>query len=181
MLATPARLRISRQSAHDSSRTPVEPQPGPSRTIDDAGLESQEDEVSEQEPISESHLNRTDTPAARLRAVLGKLNDSTNKPAIPTPQTPSELDSDFDPPANFTASFAQKSLMSVFSHARREPGDTPQKSRSVRRRNSVGESQTLTSPRAQRVQQERAANMGHRKSLSDEEVENCCVNLPVTC
>lgn len=166
------RLRVLRQSysTNDTLRMSIETQAGPSRLPVDS------ETVEEQEQSTPSHPDTKETPAARLRAVLGKLHDNSPKDQpISQPETPSEFDSDFDPPAKLTASatsFAQKSLMDVFSYARREPGDTPQKGKSVRRRNSVGESHAFASPRAQRIQQERQENKGNRKSLSDEELEN---------
>ncbi|KAJ7594745.1 hypothetical protein C8J56DRAFT_750849, partial [Mycena floridula] len=116
-----------------------------------------------------------ETPAARLRAVLDKCNDkaqtTTTIPA--SPATPSELDSDFEAPTYTAAtpSMAQKSLMDVFSRAYRDPGDTPQKSKPRRRRNSADISDIDAVPRAERIQLERDSYKGKRKSLSDDEVE----------
>jgi serine/arginine repetitive matrix protein 2 len=110
-----------------------------------------------------------DTPAARLRALLSRVpNDSSSKASEKAPALPSDIDSDFDPPrfSPTTPSVARESLKDLFSHALRDPGDTPKKGR--RRRNSIDVSEVEASPR---IQRERAKYRSKRRSLSDEEAD----------
>ncbi|KZT67201.1 hypothetical protein DAEQUDRAFT_408299 [Daedalea quercina L-15889] len=121
-----------------------------------------------------------DTPAARLRMVLSRVPNNKSPPRastsrLPEPRTPSEPDSDLDPPYSITAtpSIAKESLREIFSHALRRSEATPQKQKGRARRNSVGPaSEVDPSPRIERVQHERAGNKGKRKSMSDEEAEH---------
>jgi hypothetical protein len=113
----------------------------------------------------------TDTPAARLRALLSRVpNSPSNSGGFTHARVASsEPDSDFDPPrasSTNTPSIARESLKDLFSRALRDPGDTPQKNR--RRRNSIDVSEVESSPR---VERERAKNKGKRRSLSDEEAD----------
>ncbi|KAK0195210.1 hypothetical protein F5146DRAFT_1024624 [Armillaria mellea] len=112
------------------------------------------------------------TAADRLRAVMARLPPSPPSDATPTPPSPSERESDFDQPhfGSSTASVAQESIRSIFSRARRDPGDTPQKDNRPRR-NSFDVSDAEAKPRAQKVKQEKAGNIGRRQSMSDEEIE----------
>ncbi|KAG6811990.1 hypothetical protein H0H92_004955 [Tricholoma furcatifolium] len=110
-----------------------------------------------------------ETPADRLRALLAM----TPKPASMSQLPPSTYDnaSDFDPPnalSESTISSARDSLKDLFSRARRDPGNTPQKEAVRRRRNSIDISEVEASPR---VEQQRAQNKSNRKTLSDEEVD----------
>ncbi|PBK73703.1 hypothetical protein ARMSODRAFT_986651 [Armillaria solidipes] len=113
------------------------------------------------------------TAADRLRAVMARLPSSSPSDATPTPPSPSERESDFDQPhfGSSTASIAQESIRSIFSRARRDPGDTPQKDNRPRR-NSFDVTEVEAKPRAQKVKQERAGNIGRRQSMSDEEIES---------
>ncbi|KAF9819163.1 hypothetical protein IEO21_02334 [Rhodonia placenta] len=120
-----------------------------------------------------------DTPAARLRALLARVPNS-NSSATPRAsnervsgyQTPSEADSDLDPPYSTlaTPSIARESLRELFSHVLRDPGSTPRKGRL--RRNSIGGNEVDPSPRVARIEEERAQNKGKRRSMSDEEAEH---------
>ncbi|KAI9509430.1 hypothetical protein F5148DRAFT_962060, partial [Russula earlei] len=124
-----------------------------------------------------------DTPAARLRALLAQVPNTSSSAASsssaaaasrtqllhePSPSLPSDRESDFDsvPRWNHLSSTgsARDSLRSLFTHALRDPGDTPR--RHVRR-NSIDSSEAEDSPRNDRVTQERARNRGKRTSLSD--------------
>ncbi|KAF8170234.1 hypothetical protein K438DRAFT_1502392, partial [Mycena galopus ATCC 62051] len=99
--------------------------------------------------------------AARLRALLHRMPATQSKTQA-RPASPSEVESDFDPPRfSPPPSEARKSLKDVFSHAIREPGDTPVKGRN--RRNSTSE--------VDEIPRENAKNKGKRKSLSDEELD----------
>ncbi len=113
------------------------------------------------------------TSSVRLRAVLARLPPPPPSDATPTPPSPSERESDFDQPhfGSSTASIAQESIRSIFSRARRDPGDTPQKDNRPRR-NSFDVTEVEAKPRAQKVKQERAGNIGRRQSISDEEIES---------
>ena len=121
-----------------------------------------------------------DTPAARLRMVLARVPNNRSPPRastsrLPQPTTPSEPDSDLDPPYSITAtpSIAKESLREIFSHALRGSETTPQKPKRRVRRNSVGSaSEVDPSPRVEHVQQERTRNKGKRRSMSDEEAEH---------
>ncbi|KAG1751617.1 uncharacterized protein EDB91DRAFT_1106339 [Suillus paluster] len=112
----------------------------------------------------------SDTPAARLRALLARTSDSPTGRSPPTRlfTHTSEADtgsvsSRFTPA---TPSVTRDSLKDLFSHARREPGDTPQRSR--HRRNSFDTSEMDITPV---VDREREQHKGKRKSLSDDEVD----------
>jgi hypothetical protein len=56
----------------------------------------------------------------------------------------------------------------LFTHALRDPGDTPRKDV---RRNSIDLSEVEDTPRSGRVMEERARNKGKRMSFSDEELD----------
>ncbi|KAH9176532.1 hypothetical protein EDB89DRAFT_1837333, partial [Lactarius sanguifluus] len=118
-----------------------------------------------------------DTPAARLRALLAQVPNTSSASRTqllhePPPPLPSDRDSDFDPPPKWanssTTSSARENLRSLFTHALRDPGDTPCKDA---RRNSIDLSEVEDSPRIDRVIQERSRNKGKRTSFSDEELE----------
>lgn len=112
-----------------------------------------------------------ETPAARLRKLIHKFPSDPEEPSRSAyaPPSPSERESDYERPnlASSTTSSYRGSLKSLISHAKRPPGDTPQK----KRRNSIDISEVESSPRVQKVKQERAGARGKRKSHSDEEVE----------
>lgn len=120
-----------------------------------------------------------DTPAQRLRAIMSRMAPDTSTRADAPPASPSDRDSDFDPPnlASSTASSYKGSLKGLISRALRPPGDTPQKNNGRRRRNSIDTSEVESSPRVQKVRQERDGVKGKRKSHSDEEVDGS--TLPV--
>jgi serine/arginine repetitive matrix protein 2 len=98
----------------------------------------------------------------------------------PPPLFPSDRDSDFDPPpkwVNFlTTSSARENLKSLFTHALREPGDTPRKDA---RRNSIDSSEVEDSLQIDCVIQERLRDKGKRMSFSDEELESSFVTAIV--
>ncbi|EGN99975.1 hypothetical protein SERLA73DRAFT_88787, partial [Serpula lacrymans var. lacrymans S7.3] len=111
----------------------------------------------------------TDTTASRLRAVLALTHSSPPaQTSLHGRATPSDIDSDIDTPHfdSKTSSIATESIRDLFSHALREPGGTPLKSRP--RRNSVDVSDVETNAT---LKKERASNKGNRLSLSDEEVD----------
>ncbi|THH30418.1 hypothetical protein EUX98_g3786 [Antrodiella citrinella] len=121
-------------------------------------------------PITQTTPSLTaDTPAARLRALLARVPNNTPPASSRTfrPRSPSDLESDFDPvdTGSNTPSIARESLKELFSHALRDPGNTPQKGR--KRRNSIDASPGID----QTVQRERVYNRGKRASMSDEEAE----------
>lgn len=181
------RLRLSRQSQKYDDGLDDTPQAGPSRLSPDghynaADTSNHDNDGADDaqstpkipilksmspEPTSaQNAIPPTDTPAARLRALLSRVPNSPPRvsPYVHSP----EPDSDFDPPRSSptnTPSIVRDSLKDLFSHALRDPGDTPQKNR---RRNTIDVSDTESSPR---VEQERAKNKGKRRSLSDEEAD----------
>ncbi|KAG1870100.1 hypothetical protein DFJ58DRAFT_653199 [Suillus subalutaceus] len=121
---------------------------------------------------STSSVAPSETPAARLRALLARSLDSPNGKSPPTRPSAQLSDSEdgagsvlsrFTPA---TPSVTRDSLKDLFSRARREPGDTPQKSRP--RRNSFDTSEMDITPV---VDREREQHKGKRKSLSDDEVD----------
>jgi hypothetical protein len=116
-------------------------------------------------------LAAAETPAARLRALLSRVPTSSTPP-MPHPVSPSEVESDFDPPNETlpnTPSMARESLKDIFSRALREPGNTPQKEKAHRRRNSIDLSEVDSTPR---LQPENSRNKGKRRSLSEDEVDS---------
>lgn len=183
------RLRLSRHSSprmkQDNSATPIA---GPSRLHSDDFLNvpsNGDDDDSQSTPRlstlaklaseknSPINLNSpglpADTPAARLRALLARVPNNTPPASSRSyrPPSPSDLESDFESvgPSPEAPSIARESLKELFSHALRDPGDTPLKGR--KRRNSVD-----ASPNVDRtVERERAYNRGKRASMSDEEAE----------
>ncbi|KAJ7078883.1 hypothetical protein B0H15DRAFT_527939 [Mycena belliarum] len=169
------RLRLSRQPlsvAADRLALHEESHAGPSRPRDSpaGGLNGDAVEDEDRLPTPKGHPNSNTSPpaeaAARLRALLTRFPNETRTP-VARPVSPSEVDSDFDPPrfSPATPSIYKESLKDVFSRALRDPGDTPIKNRP--RRNSIDTSEVEASPRVR----ERAKNKGKRKSLSDEEVD----------
>jgi serine/arginine repetitive matrix protein 2 len=175
------RLRITRHSQlsldDDFSRTPTA---GPSR-LSPLHADNEDTEDTPRLPVSSSlpsiYAAVEDTPAARLRALLAQVPNTSSASRTqllhePPPPLPSDRDSDFDPPPKWanssTTSCARENLRSLFTHALREPGDTPRKDT---RRNSIDSSEVEDSPRIDRVMQERSRNKGKRTSFSDEELE----------
>ncbi|KAH8108092.1 hypothetical protein BXZ70DRAFT_35830 [Cristinia sonorae] len=181
------RLRLTRhhpRMKQDTSSTPI---PGPSRlyTDDFLAVPDDDNDDSQSTPRLSNHaklaseknspIHQTappltaDTPAARLRALLARVPNNTPPASSRTyrPPSPSDLESDFEPveSSSNTPSIARESLKELFSHALRDPGDTPQKGR--RRRNSVDASPVVDKT----VERERAYNRGKRQSMSDEEAE----------
>ncbi|KAG7446471.1 uncharacterized protein BT62DRAFT_1005767 [Guyanagaster necrorhizus] len=172
------RLRVSRTPRSN----PDGPQSGPSHLSDPVASNSVELNIDDEPSrnvlssfsiIEPSATFLEDTPAARLRAVMARLPpSSTNSTALPTPSSPSERESDFDQPhfASSITSTAQESIKSIFSRARRDPGDTPRKDNRPRR-NSFDVTEVQASPMARKAKQERARIISKRQSMSDEEIE----------
>ena len=182
------RLRLNRHSPRMKPNGDATPIAGPSRIPHDDFLNVPDDDEDSQSTPRISNLTKlaseknspvnpnspalpADTPAARLRALLARVPNNNTPPASRTyrPPSPSDLESDFEPvsasPGSDAPSIARESLKELFSHALREPGDTPLKGR--RRRNSID-----ASPVADKtVREERAYNRGKRASMSDEEAE----------
>jgi serine/arginine repetitive matrix protein 2 len=175
------RLRVTRHSHHSPlddhlSRTPIA---GPSR-LHAQNDDSEDTEATPRVPVI-STLPSTfavteDTPAARLRALLAQVPNTTSVSRTqllhePPPSLPSDRESDFEPPprwANASSSSVRESVRSLFVHALRDPGDTPRKGA---RRNSIDSSGVEDSPRIDWVMQERSRNKGKRTSFSDEELD----------
>ncbi|KAH9180315.1 hypothetical protein EDB89DRAFT_2119248 [Lactarius sanguifluus] len=168
---TVPRLRITRHSLDDDlSRTPTA---GPSRHA----LHGDNEDTDSTPRLPSIYAVEEDTPAARLRALLAKVPNTPSASRTqllhePPPPLPSDRDSDFDPPPKWanssTTSSARENLKSLFTHALRDPGDTPCKDA---RRNSIDSSEVEDSPRIDRVIQERSTNKGKRTSFSDKESE----------
>jgi serine/arginine repetitive matrix protein 2 len=177
------RLRITRHSQlspleDDLSRTPTA---GPSRlhVLQD---ESEDTDATPRLTVSSSlpsvYAVTEDTPAARLRALLAQVPNTSSASRTqllhePPPSLPSDRESDFEPPPRWAnsstnSSSARENLRSLFTHALRDPGDTPRKDA---RRNSIDLSEVEDTPRSGRVMEERARNKGKRMSFSDEELD----------
>lgn len=187
------RLRLFRRSPSPHDASEATPQPGPSsaRSLFSA-IHDEEDEFPtprmQPKPIASLNTNPTpkpfpgptsatsaptETPAARLRALLAREPRSPRSAAsVPPPEPPSEADSVAEP-ARFgsstssVSSVTRGSLKDIFSRALREPGDTPQKGRP--RRNSFDGSSMEITPV---VDRNRGQRKPARRSLSDEEAEN---------
>ncbi|KAJ7251800.1 hypothetical protein B0H12DRAFT_1118928 [Mycena haematopus] len=165
----PPRLRVSRQplaAVADRPQSPEEQNAGPSRLVgvELSGSAGRDDDP---EPTPKPHPNSNPVPpleaAGRLRALLDLMPKNQSKTQA-RPASPSEVESDFDPPRfSPPPSEARKSLKDVFSHAIREPGDTPVKA-GRNRRNSTSE--------VDEIPRDNAKNKGKRKSLSDEDKPN---------
>jgi len=127
---------------------------------------------------STSSATPSDTPAARLRALLARSSDSPNGKYSHTRSFAPPVEAGTGiVPSRFTPAtpiIIRDSLKDLFSHARREPGDTPQKSRP--RRSSFDSSEMDITPV---VSREREQHKGKRKSLSDDEVDKPSAPFPL--
>lgn len=181
--ATPIpRLRISRNSipnVYNSLSTTAGSTAGPSR-LPDISIETDDDD---QQQDNDHHNAQNATPkllfsstrgsgsmgdksiADRLREIIQAEHTPSQSKPEPPPATTSEHESDFETP-RFSAStrgMAHASLKSIFSHAIREPGNTPKKGKA--RRNSLESSEAENIPRVSKQEKLRS----QRKSVSDEE------------
>ncbi|KAG5725898.1 hypothetical protein E4T56_gene5117 [Termitomyces sp. T112] len=180
MLSIP-RLRISRNahayerplpsSARDHFPEPVDTL-ADAPTEDSEGNDRDDDQESTPRMSSTALLDTTETPAARLRALLARSPASSKSTPMPLPPSrSSDIESDLEPlDASYesTPSAARESLKDIFSRAMRDPGNTPQKEKINPRRNSINTSEVDASPR---MKHQRFFNKGKRKSLSDEETD----------
>lgn len=161
------RLRLSRQplaAVADRSIPQEDNNAGPSRSRDQSVGEPNDAEATDDDPLPtpkvQPNSNGSGDATLRLRALLRAMPNESQSQARPA--TPSEVESDFDPPRfSPPPTEAKKSLKDVFSYALRDPGDTPVKSRRVRR-NSTSE--------VEEIPREGVKGKG-RKSLSDEELD----------
>ena len=180
------RLRMTRMSPHYDRNSQINSTfhtGGPSRLTEfsqliDVGLNDMDlpdpSDYSDHSKISKpsTATTRSEKPAAVLRALLSRLpadQQSLTLPQSPPQQYPSERESDYDisEPANATPSMAQENLKDIFFKARRDPGNTPQKTSA--RRNSVGTSDVDASfP----IEEEKIDIKGKRRSVSDDETED---------
>ncbi|ESK84311.1 hypothetical protein Moror_10226 [Moniliophthora roreri MCA 2997] len=191
------RLRVSRQnlnSFHESSTIA-----GPSRLPNTPHVYDVDDDRENEEDTPKLPISSTlpksadpnadypeDTPAARLRALLSLVpnTNDTVKAARTARLPPQELstattidfigsDSDIPQYGSTQPSIARESLRDLFSHALREPGDTPRKDvkGKAKRRNSIDASEVEASPRVEKVWKDRSDNKGKRRSLSDDELD----------
>ncbi|KAI0717281.1 hypothetical protein C8T65DRAFT_572149 [Cerioporus squamosus] len=181
-LAIP-RLRLPRYSPQQQALSPIA---GPSHHPDYLHADEDDEDAESTPRMSTSAIPDKSSPrspatpglpsepTARLRALLARVPHSPNgatphaRPPLILPSS-SEPDSDFEPPHSTTtvSSFARESLKELFSHALREPGNTPRKNGRPRR-NSIDTSEVEASPR---VEEERARYKGKRRTLSDEEAD----------
>jgi hypothetical protein len=166
------RLRLSRNGIpYDTAD--AGPSVHPFSTMSAVELSDDDQQLTPRLTPAATILAGADTPAARLRALLSRVPTSSKSPAMPHPRSsPSEIESDFDPPTEIpsnTPSIARESLKDLFSRALREPGNTPQKDKTRWRRNSIDLSEVDATPR---LQLENGRNKGKRRSLSDEEVDS---------
>ncbi|KAJ4468291.1 hypothetical protein J3R30DRAFT_3386051 [Lentinula aciculospora] len=203
VIPTIPRLRVNRQAQstiYDYSGSVDISEAGPSRlqtstNLLDASIHAENADDDEQEqdtpklplisalPMEPLSTYPEDTPAARLKAVLERTSVKSRPPPAPIPSSGSATDfeSDFDIPTigSSQPSLARETLHSLFSHALREPGDTPQKSikRQMRRRNSIDTSEFESSPRVAKVKIDRSDIKGKRKSLSDDELSSSNLSI----
>ena len=183
-LAIP-RLRLPRYSPQSQALSPIA---GPSHSHNPDYLHADEDDEDAEStprmstsaipdkssPRSPATPSLPSEPTARLRALLARVPNSPNgatphaRPPLTLPSF-SEPESDFEPPHSTAtaSSIARESLKEIFSHALRDPGNTPRKNGRPRR-NSIDASEVEASPR---VEEERAKYKGKRRTLSDEEAE----------
>ncbi|KAI1791246.1 hypothetical protein LXA43DRAFT_1011789 [Ganoderma leucocontextum] len=176
------RLRLPRyspQHMEHQALTPVGPSHNPDflHTDDD-------DEDAESTPrmsasaIQENQSPRTvaspglpvDNPTSRLRALLARIPNSPDgaTPHASSSRPPFALSSTSEPESDFEPlHIARESLKELFSHALREPGNTPRKVGRPRR-NSIDASEVEAS---MSVEEERAKYKAKRLSYSDEEAE----------
>ncbi|KAH8828484.1 hypothetical protein DL96DRAFT_1603440 [Flagelloscypha sp. PMI_526] len=189
MTSVTPRWRVSR-----SEETPVA---GPSRLPDAEPHVSDSAQSTDAEfptpklatlSLAQNATNSSVGHALKLRELLDRMpkekedsDSAATTPVVRKPAVPlSDVESDLEFP-NITVgepSHAQESLKDLFSRIWTQPGNTPEKRTPGRpRRNSVDVSEVESSPR---VQRERSANKGHRKSMSDEETEKQGSNNPAT-
>ncbi|KAG6820520.1 hypothetical protein H0H93_015993 [Arthromyces matolae] len=175
-LAVP-RLRISRNSFnidHDILRSSSNSILG-RRDVDEQSDDAKDqDDDQESTPRMTSTINLLDaseTPAARLRALLSHPSASPSTPMPrPTTSRSSLIDSDYEHPNSLyegPSSTARENLKDIFSRALRDPGNTPQKDKVRPRRNSIDTSEVDASPRIQRATHKNGKNK--RISWSDED------------
>ncbi|KZT04702.1 uncharacterized protein LAESUDRAFT_760988 [Laetiporus sulphureus 93-53] len=184
-LSAVPRLRLTRPQSRTDTYTPVA---GPSRLSPNMNPyeEEQDEEATPRVPTASiapdpsqpsNGSPGSDRGSSRLRALLARVpNTNPTTPPRATSSrvidvtTPSEPDSDLDPPYSTTAtpSFARESLRVLFSRALREPGNTPR--RESPRHNSLDESEVETTPREETFAWE-ASGKDIRRDLSDEEAE----------
>ncbi|THV06773.1 hypothetical protein K435DRAFT_743345 [Dendrothele bispora CBS 962.96] len=196
--ATIPRLRVQRDfqsTAYDYSGSVAGPSRFPGNASDvphdsqDNMTDDNDDDTpklyaSTKLPSTSFSESAEETPAARLKAVLSRVSNSSSRSKAPESATPSsastvDLESEFDIPeiGSSMPSLARESLKDLFSRALREPGDTPQKmSRTRPRRNSIDTSEFESSPRVEKIQRERSIAKGKQKSFSDDETENSISN-----
>lgn len=117
-----------------------------------------------------STVTQKDNPAAVLRSLLSRLPNRDGSPTRANDNDTSEKGSDYDiETASATTSVVQSSLKNIFNKALREPGNTPRKDRSHRRRSSsIGATDIEYTPHVAEARDIK----GKRRSLSDDEVEN---------
>ncbi|KAK2467820.1 hypothetical protein APHAL10511_000115 [Amanita phalloides] len=144
--------------------------PRPARHHPSAHVDDDDDDDQPTPRLSSNTALAAETPAARLRALLARV---PNKPSMPLRFD--LVDSDVDPPDDYqrppfpstSLSLARESLRDIFLRARRDPGDTPQKDKTLRPRRSSFDELDSVPNRAH----DRPKRPGKRKSLSDEELE----------
>ena len=187
------RLRLPRHSPQyrDQALTPIA---GPSQNTDFLHTDDDDDDADStprmatsaipdrSSPRSASLAGLPSDPTSRLRALLARVPNSPNG-ATPHASASrpmsfpsgSEPDSDFEPPQTSvtTSSIARESLKELFSHALREPGNTPRKP-SRPRRNSIDGSEVEASPL---VDEERVRHKAKRRVYSDEEADKSSMSL----
>jgi serine/arginine repetitive matrix protein 2 len=191
-LAVP-RLKMSRFSYYSqrsgTDHNLLTPQAGPSRlSAQTDAFDATHDDDDNQptprvtsRPPLDSYVEATpsqsthgETGAARLRAVMALQSEQqqpSRKASPPRPLYPaSDLDSDFESPhATVSHSVHMDKFKDLFAKVRADM--TPEGKKRSHRRNSIDSSEVEDSPRAERVQEERAQYKGKRRSMSDEEAE----------
>lgn len=186
---TPPRLRMTRYSPTHEKSVHSTSEAGPSRlpeisqlvnlSLKDMDISDDNIYASDVPPEPSRRAApqisaKTENPAAVLRALLSRLPNNETPAHHPDNdmehQDLSERESDYDAEtASAATSVAQSSLKNIFSRALREPGDTPRKDRSHRRRSSsIGGTDTENTPHILEARDIK----GKRRSLSDDEVDS---------
>lgn len=183
------RLRVARNSSFNTydrsvSQIATATEGGPSRLpefsqlvdvdLDDISFSEQDGRPSTSTTPPPAIPNRSETPAATLRSLISRLSTGS-RTISPRPRDSqdylSERESDYDmdltESANVAHSMVQENVRDIFSKARRDPGDTPQKTRL-----KLANGNTEDTGASSFVNYEQKKSNGRRRSLSNDDLEH---------
>lgn len=181
-ISIPPRLRVARHSSFNYDRSVSQiataTEGGPSRllelsqlvdmNLDDMSASGRSEQPSTSTVAPPAAANRSENTAQQLRSLISRLEPKDPPPRIQSPEYFSERESDYDmdltEPANNAPSMVQESVKDIFSKARRDPGDTPQKSRFKSGSDDVSDMHTNSLSIGERK--------GKRQSVNDDEAES---------